>query len=386
MRILCRILFFFLLFAIVLQRAPQALAFEVRSADSVILPHDQVLTSSVLMAGKSVSIDGIVHGDVYCVGQNVVVSGLVDGDVLCAGQSIRLSGVVTGNVRILGQTIDLSGTVQRNASIVGQTTTVAQDGSVNGELLFAGQTMAVNGLVGKSASGVGQTVMLNGTVLGDVWYTGQSVMVGDNAVVRGNFRYTSQTETAIPKTASISGAVTYTQMKAEKENRQRRASIVSAANPVMRFGRLFMGIIWNLAVAALLVYFLPKSVAKVKELMKRKPVKVGLVGLLALVVLPIGGILLLITLIGIPFAIIWFILYGIAIGISKIFPALLAGEYLIKRLYPRKKESRWWPVAVGIPVSWILFSIPVIGWLLSFAAVCWGFGGMTRAALASRKK
>ena len=374
---ICRTLFFFLLFVVVLRSAPSALAFEVRNGESVSVGHDQVINSSLLVAGKSLVVDGIVHGDVYCAGQNVVISGLVDGDVLCAGQTIRITGVVTGNTRMLGQTIDISGTVRRNVSIVSQTATLAREGSVNGEILFAGQTTALSGLVRRAVSGAGQTAMLNGTVNGDVWFAGQSIVLGDKAVIAGNFTYTSPTQIQVPKTASISGTVTYTQV--EKAKFKKNEAVVSAARRGARFGGIFFSILWNIIVAALAVYFLPKVVAKIFEQMKQKPWKVGLRGFLLLIVVPVVGVMLLITIIGIPFAIVLFMLYGLAISFSRIFPALLVGESLVKRFLPKKKESRWWPVVIGVSVSWLVFNIPIIGGFLSFAAVCWGLGGMAKA-------
>jgi cytoskeletal protein CcmA (bactofilin family) len=297
--------------------------------------------------------------------------------LLSAGQSITVSGVVTGDIRLTGQIIGIPGTVRRNAAIVSQTTTLTSEGSVKGEILFAGQTVALNGLVGKGISGVGQTITLNGRVNGDVWFAGQTLAVGDTAVIVGDLKYTSQKQTQIPKSASISGAVTFTQ--AEKENREKRQSIVSAANPGARVGRMLLGIGWNLFIVALLVFFLPKQVARIVALMKVKPVKIGAVGCLALLIVPIAGILLALTIIGIPFAIVVFMLYALAVGLSRSFAALITGAYAVERFFPKKKASRWLPVILGVPVLWLIFQVPFIGGIISFLAVCWGMGGMVKA-------
>jgi cytoskeletal protein CcmA (bactofilin family) len=380
---LFRLLFSLLLFVIVLQRAPLAAAFEVRSGDSASLAHDQVVNSSMLAAGESVTIDGIVRGDVFCAGQRITISGLVDGDVLCAGQSIVISGVVTGNTRLMGQTIDIQGTVRRNASIVGQTVTLTGDGSINGEMLLAGQTLALDGLIGKGLNVAGQTVELNGRVNGDVWTANQTVTVGEKAIIGGNFKYTSQNQTQIPKTASISGVVTFTQAEREKGNKSITSSWkqIPKSSPV----NLLTGILWNMFIVFLLVLFFPKKVQYVVERMKNRPLWTGFIGFLALIILPMLGILLALTIIGIPFAVIWFILYALVVGISRSFAAVMVGGYVIESFFTKLKNRRFVPVLIGVPVLWLIFHTPFIGGLISFLMVCWGMGGMVRTAKSLKK-
>jgi cytoskeletal protein CcmA (bactofilin family) len=379
----CRTLFFLLLSVIILQRAPMVAAFEVRNGDSVSLTHDQTINGSMLAAGSNVSIDGIVRGDVYCAGKQITISGLVDGDVLCAGQSIVISGVVTGNARLMGQTIDIHGTVRRNASIVAQMMTLSPDGSVNGELLLAGQTFVLHGFVGKGISIAGQTVELNGRVNGDVWTANQSVMVGDKAIIGGNFKYTSPNQIQIPKTASISGMVTFTQALNKKGNTNKVSSWMRMQRPAS--AGILLGIIWNVIIVSGLVFFFPKKVLRVIERMKDRPVRVGLVGFAALIILPVVGVFIALTIVGIPLAVLWFLLYALVVGISRSFAAIIVGDYIVESFFAKLKNRRFVPVFIGVPILWLIFRTPFIGGLISFCAVCWGMGGMA-GVLRNRKK
>jgi len=381
---LFRLLVVFLLFGIIFQKVPQVSAFEVRSGESVTIDHSQTINSWILVAGTTVVVDGVVRGDVYCAGKQITISGLVDGDVLCAGQSITISGVVTGDARLTGQAVGISGVVRRNAAFAGQTATLTDEGSVNGEILFAGQSISVNGLVGKGISGVGQSAAINGRVNSDVWFVGQTLAVGEKAVVGGNVKYTSQSQIQVPRTASVAGTITFTQ--AEKKNNQGmpRLNFPKRHTPSVVGALLSIG--WNLFIISLVILLFPKVTAHITRLMKEWVLPTGVIGFVGLVAVPIAGILLAITIIGIPFALVLFIAYAFFLAVSRIFPTLILGEYIVERFFPKKKDNRFLPVVLGVPVAWCMFNAPFVGGLVSFVALLWGFGGILRALLKIRKK
>ncbi len=54
---------------------------------------------------------------------------------------------------------------------------------------------------------------------------------------------------------------------------------------------------------------------------------------------------------------------------------MMIGQRLVERFWKDKKDSLVWSSVVGVPVSWIVFGIPVLGWLFSLVAIWWGLGG-----------
>lgn len=120
--------------------------------------------------------------------------------------------------------------------------------------------------------------------------------------------------------------------------------------------------------------------------MKDRPVRVGCVGFLALIIAPMIGVFVALTIVGIPFAILWFILYAIVVGISRSFAAIIVGDYVVDSFFPKFKTNKFLPVFIGVPVLWLIFRTPFLGGLISFCAVCWGMGGMVRATAKSHQK
>jgi len=100
---------------------------------------------------------------------------------------------------------------------------------------------------------------------------------------------------------------------------------------------------------------------------------------LALLLTPIIVFILLITIIGLPLAFITFGLWLIAIYLSKILVGILVGRSLLNNFWLAKKDSLILAMVIGIIVSYLIFAIPFIGWIIALLAVLWGLGGIMLA-------
>jgi hypothetical protein len=99
-------------------------------------------------------------------------------------------------------------------------------------------------------------------------------------------------------------------------------------------------------------------------------------GLVVLLITPPLCLLLLITLIGAPLAVIIGLLWLIAICLIKILIAVFVGQKLLERFWQERKESLYTALVIGIIVSYLVFSIPVIGWLVALLAIILGLGSI----------
>ncbi len=376
-----RPIFLFILFLLVLQRVPAIFAFEVQSGKSVQIDRSQSVIGSLFVSGTNVAVDGAVHGDVYCAGDQVTISSLVDGDVICAAQSIHITGVVLGNVRLAAKTVDIAGTVKENGTILAQTLTVPESGRVNGELFTAVQTLDVNGLIGNTIGGYAQDSSIGGRVNNDIDLSTQSLDIGPKAVIAGDLRYTSDTDAVIAKGASISGKVTKTTPK-EQTNTSSPAVTSARRWPA----NAIPSILWNLIIGILIVQFFPTITDLIGKHIKESPVRTALVGLFALVVVPMVGIIFVFTLLGIPIALLIFLLYALALVVCRVFLAVLVGEYIVDSFSPKASSNKFINMLIGVPVLWFIFKAPYVGGLLSFIAVILGLGGMVQTYRFSKRR
>jgi hypothetical protein len=366
------------------------LAMEFRSSDNaVVVAEDEMVGGSLFAGGSSVQINGAVEGDLFCAGQTIIIKGSVGGDVLCAGQTVRIEGTVGGNIRTVGQTVDIDGMVSRNVMIVGQTVRVGKESVVEGEGVFGGQTVSILGDVGKSVLGGGNLVVVEGTVGEDATLAGNTVQIGAGAHIAGKLTYESDKDAVIADGAVV-GEIVKQPMRKELSGMKR---------PEKQFPKI-MGftkgkpwpqnavgpILIYLVIGALGILLFKNGISKVIDGMKEHAGASFGIGLLWLIVFPVLFILLLITIIGIPIAILYAGLFALIAIVSKLFAAVYVGKEILTSLVKNQKENWYGAVLVGVTVSWLVFSMPIIGGLTSFLAMLWGTGGLVRTVLVRKKK
>jgi hypothetical protein len=197
--------------------------------------------------------------------------------------------------------------------------------------------------------------------------------VADGAFIAGSLDYTSGNEAILESGSQIAKGVKRSAPPANSE-------IPALAQEQETFQQKMIGqargLISYLVAALLFIFFFKKQAIKAADLMLAKPGRSFGLGLLFLILVPIAAISFMITLIGIPVALIVVLLYAAAILFSRIFVAITVGRKLVQTYYKSKAESLLVQTLVGVVGLWILFAMPVIGGILSFASVIWGLGGI----------
>ncbi len=349
-------LFLFLILVFFGLTAP-AHAFEIREGDenkTVIVAKDTVVKGSLVAAASSVVIDGTITGDLYCVGQTIIVRGTVAGDVLCVGQSLDVSGTVGGNIRSIGQLLTISAPVKRNVVVAGQTITVLPEAAVTGELMAAGQTIRLNNFIG-----------------GDVNAAAESVLLGEKTHIAGNFTYTSPTAASEATGAAITGKVSHIVPKKE-ELRPERIQMPKAKPWQTRAAG---SVIFYCIVGALVVLFAKDKLTRIKEQMLARPWFDGLVGFLTMILAPIAIMMVAITIIGIPVAIILGIIFAVMIVLSRVYVAVIVGDKMLGAI-GKTKSGLFLQMIIGVISIELLAAVPVIGLLVTSIATLWALGGI----------
>jgi hypothetical protein len=197
--------------------------------------------------------------------------------------------------------------------------------------------------------------------------TEPTLKIDDGAVIGGDVNYTSKTEARISDKAVIKGKINYNILKSSAKNDGRNFAMAWV------WSRLF-SIFSSLAIGLVLISLWP---AKIKDIIGKMMDKIGGSigwGVIVSIIAPIIFIILMITLIGLPLAFMGLGLYLIALTIGKILVGITIGKNLLERFWQKKKDSLALAMIVGIVVCWLIFSIPLIGWLLCLVAIWWGLG------------
>ena len=355
-----------------------ASAYSVKKSDSVYVPKDEVIEGNLYAVGASLVIDGKVTGDIICAGQSININGDVAGDVICAGQSININGKIGGNLRLIGNTINFNGQVERNGIIIGATSITSASSTIGWDLLILGNIFELNGKVGRDLYGGAGKVNLAGQIgkninldLGRQNNIDKPLTIAGTAEINGQLKYKSDKEAVIDNGAVITGETihNYPTAVTKKSN---------LANLGWWWGKL-ISLFSALVIGLVLISFWREQIIKITDLIKVKiNVSLGW-GILALLLTPIIAIILLITIIGIPLALILMALWLIAMYVSKILVGILIGRTLLLKYWPKQKDSLILAMIVGIVITYLVFAIPFIGWIATLMAALFGLGGIMLA-------
>ena len=346
-------------------------AYSFKKGDSVYVPKDEVVEGNLYAVGSNLTIEGKVTGDVICAGQSINITGDIAGDVICAGQSININGNIGGNVRVAGQIINFNGRAERNAMMAGSSIITSASSTIGWDLLILGNNFELNGNIGRDLYGHAGKVNVNGQISQNIDLTNSNFIIGSAAKINGQVKYTSTKDASIDSKAVINGQVIH--------NLPAAASRKSKLTDLGWWLKKLISIFSALVIGLVLISFWREPVIKITDLMLNKAGHALGWGILALLLTPLIVIILLITIIGIPLSLILLAIWLIAMYISKILAGILIGRSLINNYLPKQKDALNLAMVVGIIIAYLIFALPLIGWIVSLLVMLWGLGGIMLA-------
>lgn len=324
----------------------------------IVVGRDEVVDKDYFATGDSVFVSGVVNGDVYAAAGKIVVDGTVNGDVISAGGSLEIPGRVTGDLRVAGGQITVGGNIEGSLTALGGSVVINEGARIGKSIVVGAGSLSSRGEIAKGATFGAGDATIDGMVGGDVRAGTSRLTLGDRANVSGNVEYWSENELTRIGNAQVAGSTTrHTPVSKEQANQGALGfwffwAVVSAISGFI------MGLV--------LLKLAPNFTADVIKTFRTWPFASIGIGLVALIAAPILFVLLLVTLIGIPFALILLFVMIIVWMFIKVFVALFIGGFIQERM--KWKKSGVWALVIGLFLWAIVANIPVIGGMIVFIA------------------
>lgn len=353
--------------------ASQVLAGKDKSAQKiVVLPKDEVINEDYFAFGDTVTISGTVNGDVYAAGGRVLVEGIINGDLLAAGGDINVRGTVSNDVRVVGGQITISGEVGGNlTSVGGGAVNINDSAKISGSLVAGSGALSLFSPIGKGATlGVGDAI-IGSTINGNVKAGVGQLTLSPNSQINGNLTYWSDVKAQIQEGAQIEGETIHNlpPLETKKEGLD-IAGKLKGINLALKLISLVSAFIIGL----LLIKLFPRHTQNTADSIVTRPLPNLGMGLLAIILTPILFIILAITIVGIPIAIILLITLFVTIYFSKIYVALAFGQKALNSLGQKAKSV--WALLLGLIIYGVITLIPVIGQIIIILTVLAGTGAI----------
>jgi hypothetical protein len=305
------------------------------------------VTALASYSGNQVSIDQPVSDDVFATGGIITVNAPID-SLIAAGGTITLNAPVKGDVIVAGGR-------------------VVANNNIGGKLVAAGGTVEVNGDVGTNALITGGTVTVNprATIGRDATISGGTITNSGHVV--GNLSVHSQN---FADTGTVGGTSTIVHTDPGIFS-----GILTVLGILFSIGLLILGL--------LLLKIAPARYRVVEDEVTKSPVVKLVVGFVGLIVAGILLVLLAITIIGLPVAIVTGLLIIIGIVCSVFFVSSAIGRLLFGWLKMEIKD--WHAFIAGFVILSILFRVPVAGVIILIITISLGFGALLYAVHANWK-
>lgn len=354
-----------------LSLAPRSQASETRAGERVKVAPNETVSGNLYAAGSEIDVEGTITGDLLAAGGKIRIPGAVAHDVTMVGGELHVSGRVHGDVRVAGTQVNIAGEITGDLVVAGGSVRLLSGAVIGGETLLAGGELRVEGVLNGPLVATANLTQIEGTIRGPVKVRTTVLQFGESASLESSLDYFAPQEAVIPATARIAGPVRY-----EMTSGMDQSWLYTV---LQRIGVALFLFAFGLSLAGGLlgVLLLPKTSTDLIQHISRNLGGECLRGFVLFLVMPPVLFLLMVTVVGVPLAMLSGMIH-LAFGIvSVIYAAVLGGALLLKAVQKRENaEASWKAVLVGIPLLFLISLIPLIGFVLNSILFLAVFGGI----------
>ena len=356
-------------------------AIDVRTDATVTVAEGETLDDTLIAFAESITVDGVVTGDLIAGGQVVIVRGVVEGNLVAMGQRLEIAGTVRGTVVGLGQGIDVDGAIDGDLYAAGESLVVGDGGRIGGNVVMAGADASFGGAVGADVHAFAARLDVSGEVGRDLTVYGDRVVIQAPARIGGDLEATVADEDRIQVDpgATVVGETTI-ELHEEEIGPSRFATVSFYVGQILRLGAA--------VVAGLCLLWLLPAFKGVRLDAPRDVLTAGGVGFLAVVATPVAALVAAITIIGIPVAIVAIMAWILGLYLSKILVAYFVGRALLKS-GDDSLGSTVLALLAGLVLVAVAVNVPLVGGVINVLLVVIGLGALLvtayRAAVSRRE-
>lgn len=325
---------------------------------------------NVYLTGPTVRITEPVEGDAMVAGGRVAIERSVGNDVAVAGGDVAVTADVGEDLRAAGGQVSLDARVGGDAHIVAGRLVIGKDGSVAGRAWLAGGDVQVLGrLAGKTKIYAGR-VAIGGEIDGDLSVQADSVELLPAARIRGVLTYASPNPLLSDPAARVDGGVVR-QSRGPAPTARQPTTSAGSGTVVWILGLMAAGVVWAL--------LFPAVAQAAQARLAQAPGTSLAAGALVVLLTPVAVVLLLISILGAPLALVLLAVYGLLLLAGYLVVAGYLGDRLLQMatkdavVTPGRRVTA---LVVALLLLGLVSQVPLLGWLITLLALMAGSGAL----------
>ncbi|MBI1265557.1 MAG: hypothetical protein GC187_12595 [Alphaproteobacteria bacterium] len=322
-----------------------------------------------------------IGGDLEMAAANVTVTGPVQGDVTGIAANITLDAPVGGDFDAAGANITLLDIVAGEMSARGALITIGRDARIEGEADLSAREIILEGALGRGGKFAARDIRISGAVDGPLDIAAERVEITATAVITGPVTVRAPNPPRVAEGAVV-GEITYVEAPFIEERHARHDVSLDFMPSPWAIGGVLGASAFILGFLASVIA--PRGVAGVALAFRRRPWVSGFLGLVVLAMSPVLivtlGVLLVVTIIGIPLALLLLLAAPILYFLAFAFGGVVIGDAILNRSGGRAGLGlRLGSLLAAILAIIALSAVPVLGFIVLPLVLCIGLGAWTLA-------
>lgn len=313
------------------------------------------------------------RGDLYVLEDNASIENDVDGNLFIIADNVDISGNVYGNVFVMGNNINLKSSVSGSVFALGNNLKFVK-GQIT-DAYFFGTNISIeeDAAITREAKMAADHIKISGVIMGDVYTQAESVLVEESGNITGKLVYSGElsqaNEKQIGSTEKQEINVTPSEVKPDFQN---------------KVESILYKTVTALFIIGLMVLIIDKKFEN--KITVSDSIKGIIGGIVWVIVIPIVSIILMLTIIGLPFALILLTLYVLMFFVAISALSLQISSYILNVKNKDSKVLLWLLGVVIYCALAILRQIPTLGGIITFIAGLYGFNLIIKTLFPKKKK
>ncbi|MFH0838469.1 MAG: hypothetical protein V1880_04365 [Patescibacteria group bacterium] len=329
---------------------------------------DQQVSDDLYVTGGILSVQEAVNGDVLAGGGKVNIDGGVSQDLMAGAGELSITGEIGDDVRVAGGRIRIDATIKGDLLGAGGDLTLTDESFVGGDVALGGGNIMTGGTINGDVKLAGGTVYFNSDVKGNVAMLNFEKMVfGPMARIHGDLWYRAGQQMEIPE-GLVTGDITFSGIP---------LSQIEKNLPAALDGFSLFSLLATLLFGLIMIWLCRYYVLHTAELAYEATLKSLGIGFLALILTPIIALVLLITTIGIPTAMVLMAFWLVALYAGKVTAAMLIGFRILRIEGSSGFGRMFWSFVLGALIYTLIGMVPVVGWVVNLIFVLIALGSLT---------
>ncbi|MCB1069573.1 MAG: hypothetical protein KDL31_04405 [Kiritimatiellae bacterium] len=320
------------------------------------------------VADIGVELTGTAGDDVFVAAANqALIDGRFSNSVWAVGSDVQLRGIVGDHVRIAAIQATVNADIANSLTAATiQRLDIATNTTIHGALYAMGQTVTSLAAIDGPVKILSKKATLGGTLKGDVWISADDIVILPHTHIQGDLTYlTTNRDLVLAQNVVVEGTV-------------RRGESFTPVSLSWQTLLLLQGylLLSGVMVGIPFMLIFPLTLSRAVHLAQTRIFHCGLVGSLSILLVPLLTGVALMSVLGIPLALVLGASYAVILYLGRFVIALWLGSKLLRQHGHVTALSATLALIIGLVIFYAVSILPGIGSMVSLVMTLYGTGSL----------